>query len=266
MDKNVLSDHPNWIITSFVNGAFGHLLGRCLATSPDVKWYGFHYNGDNPWNWNHFPPNLSFGISPGHFIPWFDSERRIHGFGRYQKWNKTAVTEMYNEPWLLEILDKQKIVYQSHDNPDYLRARFPNAKIILIDIDDNDWLAIIKNHIEKSGSYTAILDNGQDIDPELKAWASSTGKLLSRDWEQYSMGLTTEEWIAWHVNDIKQDMAQKRLSADCADVVFHSSNRLNAEAIVDTHIKLGIEHNRDHIQKVLDSFNLNSLIGKYLKN
>lgn len=263
MDKIVLSDSPNWIITSFVNGSFGFVFGRCLATSPDIRWYDFHYNGSTPWDWNHFPPNIGFGNSPAHFFPWFDisnGRQSVPWFGRYQQWDNEATSERFQQPWLIDILKDKKLVYQSHDDPDYLRSRFPNAKIILLDVHSDDILAVAKNHLDKTGSYPAFVDHGQYIDPKMKEWSGKTTFGLLRDWEQYNLNLTTKEWVYHHVSEIKKDIAVKKSKSEFADIVFSTKDRQDVESLVKLHEQLGIRYNLQGIAQVLESFNLDFLI------
>jgi len=79
MSSQILHTSPNWIFLSFTHGAFGHLLGRCLMTSPDVTWYDNPINGDNPWSWNHFPTWSGWGTGVSHYLRFFkgDHERMM---------------------------------------------------------------------------------------------------------------------------------------------------------------------------------------------
>ena len=149
-------EHPNWLFISFCRGAFGHQLGRVLMTSPDVHWYDHKINGDNPWTWNHFPTELGWQTSPSHWTRVFD----LNGSGRI--WDtKLGVPacgpfadqfyvnseDEFNNPVLLDYLDRKHLVVTTHDEPSYLRKEFPNSKIITISVEDHDWINVIKNHI-----------------------------------------------------------------------------------------------------------------------
>lgn len=264
MDDCVLSYNPNWLFVTFVSGAFGHQVSRCLCTSPDVVWYDFPYNGNNPWTWNHFTPAFGFGHSMNHFVPWFENGNKTPGFGFTQQWHVPATFEIFNQDWILKKQETQNLILNTHDTPAYLRKRFPNSKIVLISVEENDWLAVVKNHIDKSSNYPVIYHNGQEQNPEIMDWHNKTGHIMWRDWEQYKHNLSNESWIQWSVEKLKSTMSDLLESADQADSVFSSSSRANIDNLVKLHRTINIDHNSEDIQKVIDAYNLENSIKKYI--
>jgi len=258
--NNVLSTDPNWIFVTFVPGAFGHQISRCLCTSPDVHWYDFPLNGEHPWSWNHFTPYYGWGHSLNHFIPWFKDDRRVSGFGYAQQWHKPATPDLFNQPWMLDKLKVGRLIFNSHDTPGYIRSRFPNAKIILITVTDADWINVITNHIEKSANYPIVLQNGQDHNLEISDWHNNTGRTLFRDWEQHKHNLSQQEWIKWTVDSIKTLMKDMEASASDADVIFNSSNRKDLNSLLQLHKDLKINADSYGINKVISEFDLSNSI------
>lgn len=245
----ILSEHHNWIFVCFVKGSHGHLLGRCLSTSPDAVWYDNPINGEHPWCWNHFPVEVGIGCSPGHYLKWFKAGQ-VPAFGFYEEWFEGGD---FNQQWLTDILDNNKLIYTAHDSPAYLKEHFPNCKIIMIDIADSDWPNCVRNQVEKTGSYPAI---GVNSSPEKLLWHSATQQNTVRDWEKYSNNLTDREWIDWTEKTMRQEMEVLRSQSHLVDYVFSSADRTNVDAILTAHKELGLAYDKDLIQKVLDAFNL----------
>jgi hypothetical protein len=264
MDDHVLSYNPNWLFVTFVSGSFGHQVSRCLCTSPDVVWYDFPYNGEHPWIWNHFTPVFGFGHSMNHFVPWFENGNRVSGFGFTQQWHVPATFEIFNQDWILKIQETQNLILNTHDTPAYIRKRFPNSKIVLIVVEPDDWFNVVRNHIDKSSNYPIIYNNGQEQNPDILDWHNKTSHIMWRDWEQYSNKLTNEEWIEWSVKKLKNTMETLLESKSDADAIFYSSGRSNADKLVDLHNTLKISHIKEDIQKVLDAYNLENSIKRYL--
>jgi hypothetical protein len=220
-----------------------------LSTSPDAKWYDHQWNGDHPWCWNHFPVELGLGVSPGHYLKFF-KQGEVPSFGYFQEWFEH---KEFDQPWLNDILDNHKLIYTVHDTPEYLKARFPNCKIVMIDIADNDWSNVVKNQIEKTGCYPAV---GVNSSIDKINWQKATGQNTIRDWEKYSNNLTDQEWIKWTEGVMRQEMDVLRSQQHLVDAVFSSANRTNVDAIAQLHKDLGLAYNKELIQKVLDSFKI----------
>lgn len=261
----ILSNHPNWVFISFVNGAFGHQLSRVLMTSKDAVWYDNPINGTVPWEWNHLPSFTGFGCSPNHLIKQFKNTKMVPFLDDFSDWADVGTYETFNEKWLTDILDSKRIVYPCHDHPKYLRERFPNSKIILIDVDQQDWKNCIKNQIEKTGSYAAVIPNTKTAQGERALWSKETGLSLFRDWQQHQNNLqTTEEWIKWTVEDMMSEMSIMKAQLEFVDSVLKSNDRNSIDSLVKVHNDIGLTPNVEDIQKVLNAFNLDALISNYL--
>lgn len=274
MNNNILHASPNWIFVSFTHGAFGHLLGRCLMTGPDTAWYDHPVNGDRPWNWNHFPVWSGWGTGFSHFIRGFNiddqhswhTKRDIPGFGQWNQWHPKGDENRFSEEWINELALKTKLVYTTHDYPEYLKSRFPNCKVVCVRISDNDWVNCVKNQLEKTGSYTTILNGITDPISEADKfdWSNKTGFSLLRDWEKYKLNLNDEEYVEYTVKVMQEQESIRKNQNDFIDCFFDTENKFNIDAIVQLHKDLDISHDADRIKKVLDAFNLDNLIRKFL--
>jgi len=275
MNESVLSNHPNWIFVSYVGGSFGHLLSRSLMTSPDSVWYDHPLNGDHPWEWNHFPPasNMSWGVAPAHFVMFFktsksavcrfDNFNLLPYFGEQQLWTDRATPELFNQDWIVDILNSKKIIYSTHNSPEYLKKRFPNCKVILINVSDSDWFNVVKNQIEKTGSFSTMyhLFNAPE---DIQNWHSLTGQDLLRDCIKHKHKLNDTDFVKWTAKTLRADMDDLNNSKHLADYVFESKNRTDVDAIVKLHKEIGLKPNTKSIQRVLDAFDLDKMIKKYI--
>ena len=136
-------DESRIIFISFEQGCGGHKLGRVLSCLPDVYWYSHKDNGANPWNvyfknsdirqrhisryhFDRLVPNGS--LPPIHdyvkdFIP--DEEHYYTRFF-YPRFEKMGGNM---------IIKKNRIIICTHELPEKLLKRFPNAKVLNL-IDD----------------------------------------------------------------------------------------------------------------------------------
>lgn len=263
----MIKEHKNWLFLTFAPGAFGHQLARCLMTSPNVHWYDHPSNGENPWTWNHFPVESGLNVSPNHFVRAFDvghpylwmDPKLVPSVGFYEEFLSTE--HLFDAPYLKDYLDSGYLLVTAHDSPAFLRQHFPNSKIISIVVDNDDWPAVVKNHIEKSGNYRAFFDIDPNAPDDKVVWYRKTWRNTIRDWQQHKHNLSEEQWIEWTVKELQKIDASLH---NGADYVFASKGRSNLDAIVDLHTALGLEYNQEHIQKVIDAFNLDARIRKYL--
>lgn len=267
-------EHANWLFLSFCRGAFGHQLGRILMTSPDVHWYDHKINGDTPWSWNHFPTEVGWQVSLGHWTRVFDLN------GSYRLWDTRVKVpsagsfsdsfyippeEMFNAPELIDLLNEKYVLVATHDTPEFLKSEFPNCKVIAINVADTDWVNVVKNHITASGNYRAFIDGSNNADiEEQKEWYANTYRNTMRDWQQYKMKLTEEEWIEWTVQSLKETVKEITAKPQYIDYMFTSSNRSNVDEISKIFEHLDIRYSREDIEKVLYAFNLDARISKYL--
>ena len=270
----ILHNSSNWIFLSFTHGAFGHLLGRCLMASPDVSNYDHPLNGDNVWSWNHFPASSGWGTGISHYVRFFDdgganpwvNRKDIPSFGQWNQWHPKNDEERFSEDWISEILVNKKLIYTTHDYPEYVKTRFPNSKVVCVQISDNDWVNCVKNHIEKTGSYNAVIEGLTDpiLESDKFTWHKKSGQNMLRDWEKYKLGLNDEEYVSYIVNDMKTQESIRRNQPAHIDCYFDSENKFNIDAIEQLHKELGITFDAETTRKVLDSFNLDSTIKKFL--
>lgn len=266
----MINDHPNWLFLTFCRGGFGHLVGRALMTSPDIWWYDHYTNGEHPWSWNKFETKVGWGNSPGHWIRAFKGSYRIFDTPLFVPHagpvsDDFFITnrELFNNPVLKEYLDKKYIVVATHENSEFLRREFPNSKIVAIKIEPHDWVNVTKNHIEKSGNHIAYFDNSNNLPPGYHDWNKTTFSNSVRDWQRYNNKQTEEEWIEWTVKRLKkQDEEANQLQY--VDYTLLSSFRNNAEELSKIHQILNMRSNVEDIQRVLDNFNYDKLISKYL--
>lgn len=267
-------EHPNWLFVSFCRGSFGHQLGRVLMTSPDVHWYDHKINGESPWHWNHFPTEVGWQVALGHWTRVFDlngsyrlwdTRVKVPSAGAFSDSFYIAPEEMFDTKELIELLDEKYVLVATHDTPEFLKAEFPNCKVVAINVTEGDWINVIKNHITASGNYRAFIDgsNNKDIE-EQKAWYASTFRNTMRDWQQYQMKLTEEEWIEWTVKSLKETASNIVSKQEHIDYLFESSNRNNVEEITKIFQQLNIRYVEEDIRKVLNAFNLDLRISKYL--
>ncbi len=274
MKESILHTSPNWVFVSFTHGAFGHLLGRCLMTGPDVAWYDNPVNGDSPWHWNHFPTWSGWGTGISHYLRFFKSNddvvwhsrKDIPSFGHWNQWHPKDDEEKFSQEWISELVDKTKLIYTTHDYPEYLKSRFPNSKVICVRISDDDWVNCVKNHIEKTGCYTAIINGVSDpiLEADKFEWNKKTGHSMFRDWEKYKHNLSDEQYVEYIVNNMKEQESIRKNQTNFIDAYFDTKNKFNVEAIEQLHKDIGIRYNTDNIKKVLDAFNLDNTIRKFL--
>jgi len=274
MNTQILHTSPNWIFLSFTHGAFGHLLGRSLMTSPDVTWYDNPVNGDSPWTWNHFPTELGWGTSISHYLRFFNSvsdnvwidRKDVPGFGQWNQWHPAGDEDRFSDAWISDILANKKLIYTTHDYPEYLKSRFPNCKVVCVRISDNDWVNCVKNHIEKTGSYNAILKGISDpiLEPDKFEWHKKTNQTMIRDWEKYKLGFNDEEYVAYIVNDMKSQENIRKNQSQHIDCYFDTNDKFNLDAIHQLHIDLGLAFDEELATKVLNAFNLDNTIKKFL--
>ena len=254
------------MFVSFVEGAFGHFFSRCLLTSPDATWYNHPANGKHPWSWNQFPVETGLASAPAHFLKFFKldddpslgSRIEVPSFGFYEEFFPIG---SFDQTWLTTMLDTSKIICPVHDTPEVIRQHFPNCKIVMIDVPETDYDKVIKNHIEKSGSYNVV---GVNSKQDKLDWSKLTHQNSLRDWEKYSNNLTDQEWVNWTAYRIIHKIKVLHSQQNLVDSVLSSSNRLDIESIIQVHKELEINYDTNSIQLVLDSFNLNNMIGKIL--
>ena len=266
----LLSTHSNWLFVSFTQGAFGHMIARHLATSPDVKWYDHPKNGKDPWEWNHFTADQSYSVSSSHFLRYFntgsnnfDHSQIVPAFGWFLQ-GQDVDLEAFSSTRLNDILDQNMIVYPTHDYPKNIRAQFPNSKIVVVDVDELALPSVLKNQFEKTSNYRSIrripgLDNSKKIN-----WANEYNQDIIRDWEQYDLNLNQNEWFDYTCDWIIKDIIQRQLDFGYADYVFQSKNKTNISEIIKMHDALGLRANRDNVAKVLTAFDLDATIASYL--
>lgn len=266
----LLSEHNNWIFVSFTQGAFGHMISRHLATSPDVQWYDHPKNGKVPWEWNHFTADQSYSVSSSHFLRYFntgenilDHSKIVPAFGWFLQ-GTDADPSLFKSKWLTDVLDKHLIVYPTHDHPKYIRECFPNSRIVVIDVDEEALPSVIKNQFEKTSNYRSVrripkINNSKKI-----SWSNEYDRDIIRDWEQYDLNLTQDEWFDYTCNWIIKDIKCRQTELNYADYVFHSKNKTNLSEIIKMHEGINIRSNRDHVAKVLTAFDLDSSILNYL--
>jgi hypothetical protein len=133
----------------------------------------------------------------------------------------------------------------------------------MLNISNNDWVKVIKNHIEKTGSYSAMA--GLLKTPNEKTiWQNETDQDLCRDWEKYSNKLNDQDWIEWTVNDIKMQMETFNKYTSYADVIFETSNRLDIKSVIKLHHDLDIEPDVEALDKIKSAFDLDSTIQRFL--
>ena len=259
----ILSSHANWIFLCFIRGSYGHVLSRCLLTSPDTLWYDHPANGGAPWRWNHFPIELGIGVSPGHYLKFYKKGDSKSPKDRVEM--PTLGTNMnlgghgdFNQPWVLELLNHYKIIYSCHDDPAHVRQHFPNAKIIMVDIDPDNWAAVVANQIQATGNYPAM--GAFDANHDKQQWRKKTNQNSMRDWEKWSNNLTDEEWVVWTSRQMQEEDRVYKQTLDQADAVFSTKDRWNKAAIIQLHKDVGLTPDPDGIQRVLDAFNWTRLL------
>lgn len=265
-----LSDHKNWLFISFTQGSFGHMISRLLATSPDVKWYDHPKNGTVPWEWNHFTADQSYSVSSSHFLRYFDTgdltfdhSKIVPAFGWFLN-GTPQDPSLFNSLWLTEILDQHVIVYPTHDLPCVIRQYFPNSQIVAIDVDEDALPSVIKNQFEKTSNYRSIrripgLDNSKKTE-----WSAQYDQDTIRDWEQYDLNLTQDEWFEYTCNWIINDIRKRQEDFKNANYVFQSKDKTNIPKIIELHKNLNLRYKEDYIRNVLTAFDLDSTILSYL--
>jgi len=153
---------PNIIFVSFENGGGGHKLGRVLSTLPEVYWYSNYNNGISPWN-VHFTDTsiMQRNVSRWHF------DRLVpkgmlpptHDYVKYFVPDPNEYYCNYFDPEFermggKEILKTQNLIYCSHEMPNELALRFPDAKVLNI-IDDP--LQVAVRYMETTSLFPAYL-------------------------------------------------------------------------------------------------------------
>jgi hypothetical protein len=246
------------------------MIARHLATSPEIKWYDHPKNGKVPWEWNHFTADQSYSVSSSHFLRYFDSgdhqfdhSKIVPAFGWFLQ-GQDVNSSLFNEPWLTKILDQHILVYPTHDYPQYIRQKFPNSCIIVIDVDEDALPSVLKNQFEKTSNYRSIrripgLDNEQKTN-----WSHKYNQDIIRDWEQYNLNLNQDEWFEYTCKWIIKDIVHRQREFEYADYIFQSKDKTNLSKIIEMHTSINLEYNRDHITKVLTAFDLDNSINQYL--
>jgi len=125
-------------------GGGGHRLGRIVSCLDNVYWYSHNYNGITPLD-------LSFDTRvTGRTISRYNYDRRIDkvfvplvGERIERYWEEDQINDYYATTWV-KLMQNKKILllgdyyvhWVLHDEPSYIRKRFPKAKIISL-IDSN---------------------------------------------------------------------------------------------------------------------------------
>ena len=270
----MLSNHPNWLFVTFTKGAFGHQLGRVLMTSPDVHYYDHPVNGPHPWSWNHFPADTGWHIAPAHFLRAFSDKNKS-----FRMWDfRISVPTrgiIYDEDFafpddafqkkeLIELLDEKKLVVPGHETPEYIRERFPNASIVSIKVQNEDWINVAKNQITATGNFKAFLKGTKSYTEEKQRWHTNTHQSSNRDWQRYSMNLNEEEWVRWTINYIKELDQSINVRPELINYQLQSTHRQNVDELIKMFEVLNLRYNREDIIRVLNSFNLEYTIKKFL--
>lgn len=272
--NDVLNTSENIIFINYVGGARGYYLARCLSTCPEISWYDHPKNGANPWDWNKFSVEESHAHSPAHFMCKWNtgqhtwSDRNIdflsHNPNDYTK-------EIFKQEWLLELLSTKKIIIPVHFTPFFLKKLFPNCKIIQIENSSN-WPAVYKQYFDKTSAYKAanVLVNYQEDYVPVKQkvkfteWHAKTGQNTIRDWEQFDLKMTLDEWMIMMMRDLRQQHDQMLKESFVCDYIMKYENLNNILELLDLCERLDITPNKDLIKLTMENFNLDLRINKLM--
>jgi len=274
--SDVLNDSANWIFINYVGGARGYFLARCLATCSEVAWYDHPKNGANPWDWNKFSVEESHAHSPAHFMCKWNtglhtwSDRNID----FLSHNPNAHTKkIFQQDWLNELLLTKKVIIPCHFTPFYLKKYFPNSKIVQIDNSDN-WLPVLKQYFDKTSAYkaaNAVANYQDDYTPvaqkiKFVEWHAKTGQNTIRDWEQYNLDQTLDEWMSMMIKDLKQQHATMLREAFICDYIMKYDSINNIAELADLCERLDLTPNAELLKLTVENFNLDLRIKKLMDN
>ena len=221
-------DESRIIFISFEQGCGGHKLGRVLSCLPDVYWYSHKDNGTNPWNVYfknsdirqrhisryHFDRLVPNGyLPPIHdyvkdFIP--DEEHYYTRFfyPRFEKMGGHA------------IIKKNRIIICTHELPEKLLKRFPNAKVLNL-IDDEYTTG--ERYLRTTAVFPGFLKmkwlGGENTEygKKLRTIAKEIGSDFTiRDiwsWDKYKLKFNDKHHIEYsmHIHDIiRMNMWKRR--------------------------------------------------------
>jgi hypothetical protein len=156
-------------------GSGGYRLSRIISCLDNVFWYSNGRNGIYPWTVYNNSRVAGKEISEYHYDRYIGHQmvplvgERIESY-----WNADDLDNYYNNIWADKMLssgatsitkNNMYISWVVHDLPDYILARFPNAKIINLIDDDID--VVVNRYLETTALFPIILRN-TDIKPVYK--------------------------------------------------------------------------------------------------
>jgi len=184
--SNVL-EHDKLLFICANPGAYGYKLGRIISCFNNVFWYANGRNGYNPWDIYQNDRVAGKNISGRHYDRYIGYQmvplvgERIECY-----WEQDDLDIFYNEVWATEMLKSGAIsvmdndMYISwivHDTPQYIRSRFPNAKIV--NLIDTDIDKIANRYLTKTSHFPAYF-NKDDLKPTyLNDYAKTLDELMS---------------------------------------------------------------------------------------
>jgi hypothetical protein len=150
-------------------GSGGYRLGRILSCFNNVFWYSNGRNGHDPWLV--YVNNRVSGkqISENHYDRYIGHQmvplagKRIECY-----WNDTDLDYFYNNVWSDKMLscgataiikNNMYISWIVHDTPQYIRNRFPNAKIV--NLIDTNISQVSNRYVQTTALYPAFIKNSE---------------------------------------------------------------------------------------------------------
>lgn len=237
-------------------GGGGHRLGRIISCIDNVYWYADKKtNGINPWDIFLTDSVKGKNISPYHFdritpkniIP-------LLGERAERYWFEFDVDQFYTQVWSQsmyaagadEIINSGKyVLWVVHDTPQYLLARFPNAKII--NLVDKDIDTVIERYLKTTALFPIVINN-KSIKPDyLNDFSLSIEELKA-----INPSPTYRDFWAW--NQYTLPVYIDKLNVEYKSYVSNMLNKQNAERI---------KENPKYINVTWDDLNIDSII-KYL--
>lgn len=148
-------------------GNGGHRLGRIISCFDNVYWYSHPNNGKDPSDIFYNEVVKGKSISPYHYdrlteismIPLVGE--RIEKYWHeedYDYFYRVVWNELITEAGAADIIIQKKyLTWIIHDDPNYIRSRFPNSKII--NLIDNDIDQVVNRYLKTTAYFPASIDN-----------------------------------------------------------------------------------------------------------
>lgn len=184
--SNVL-EHDKLLFICANPGAGGYKLGRIISCFNNVFWYSNGRNGYTPWDIYQNDRVAGKNISGKHYDRYIGYQMVPLAGERIEcYWEQDDIDTFYNTVWATEMLKSGAIsimdndMYISwivHDTPQYIRSRFPNAKIV--NLFDTDIDQIAKRYLTTT-SHFPVYFNKDTLKPTyLNDYARTLDELMT---------------------------------------------------------------------------------------